>query len=205
MTTNLPATFADGIEIEARALAREWVARAQTGDFIGLGCAPAHPEAGQRFVRRLMAMGANESSFMFALVEFALAGWSDAIAVVDGLISEHVNYFQPLPAFLAYYDQKIRAGHRAQRPRGPKRTNNFMLEILVVTLVMEMLTLGFKEYRYQLGRKRRPSACSIVAEALTEAGLHRGGERAVMEIWRRHKPKVLPGWQKAPPHLLQNQ
>jgi hypothetical protein len=203
--TTLPATFADAAEMQARALAREWIARAQTGDFIGLGCAPAHPEAGQRFVRRLMAMGARDSNFMFALVEFALAGWDDAIAVVDGLISEHVNHYRTLPAFLAYYDQKIRAGHRPARPRGPKRTNSFMLDILAVTLVMEMLTLGLKEYRRQFGRRLRPSACSIVAEALTEAGLHRGGERAVMEIWRRYKPRLVPGWQKAPPHLLQNQ
>src|SRR5262245_18197890 len=149
----LPATYADAVEIQARAVVRDRLAQAQEGDFIGLGCAPAHLEAGQRLVRRLMTIGSYyDSSFMFALVECALAGWDDAIAVVNDLIREHHNYFQPLPAFLAYYDEKIRAGYRVRRPRGPKRTTNFMLDVVIVALVMDTLVLGLRQYRHQLGR-----------------------------------------------------
>ena len=47
--------------------------------------------------------------------------------------------------------------------------------------------------RRQTGRKREPSCCSIVNTAMTEAGLHRGGERAIEAVWSRYKASVLPG------------
>ena len=63
-----------------------------------------------------------------------------------------------------------------------------------MTLIMELIErFDMQPTRRQTGRKREPSYCSIVNTALSEAGLHRGGERAIEAVWFRYKASVLPG------------
>jgi hypothetical protein len=197
------ADFHGALEAEARAYTRQFIANVKEGDFIGLGCELTHPDAGHRLLRRLMSQWSAHSSAtqMFILVEVALAGWEDAQIVCRDLILEYTNRGEPLPSFLAYYNAKILAGDIALHPPGQDKADNIMLDMVAVTLVMELVAMGLKEHRYQLGRKRRASACSIVAEEMAEAGLHRGGEEAVWKIWKRYRPAVVPGMVKAPPKL----
>jgi hypothetical protein len=195
--------FHEAREAAARAYAREFIANVKQGEFIGLGCELTHPDAGHRLLRRLMSQWSAHSSAMqqFMLVEVALAGWKDAEIVCNDLIDEYTNRHEPLPSFLAYYNAKVRRGYVAPRPPGQDKADNIMLDMLAVTLVMELVAMGLKEHRNQVGRKRRASACSIVAEEMAAAGLHRGGEEAVWKIWKRYRPAVVPGWVKAPPKL----
>jgi len=201
----LPAYY-EALEAEALAFARECLAASQEdGDFLGLGCGPLDPEAGRRFVRRMMARWTSyaDDTAMFWLVEVALAGWQDAIVVVNGLIDAHVNRHEPLPSYLAYYDTKIRAGYRAPKPRGRKISADFMQDVVLMTLMMELVArFGLQISRKQIGRKRQPSACSIVATAATEIGLHRGDEEGMRNIWREYEPRLVPGWRFAPPRLI---
>ena len=195
--------FHEALEAEARAYTRQFIANVKQGDFIGLGCELTHPDAGHRFLRRLMSLWSVHSNATqtFMLVEAALAGWEDAQIVCRDLILEYTNRHEPLPSFLAYYNAKVHTGNLTPRSHGPQRADSVMLDVLAVTLVMELVAMGLKEHRYQLGRKRRASACSIVAEEMAAAGLHRGGEEAIWKIWKRYRPAVVPGWVKAPPKL----
>jgi hypothetical protein len=201
--TNLPANYFEALESEARAYTKQFIATAKQGDFDGLGCELTHPDAGHRLLRRLMSQWVAHSSAMqeFMLVEVALAGWEDAQIVCRDLILEYTNRHEPLPSFLAYYNAKVLAGHVAPRPRGSQKADNILIDMLIVTVVMELVARGLQEHRRQLGRKRHASACSIVADAIAEAGLHRGGEEAVWAIWKRYRRAVVPGWVKAPPKL----
>jgi hypothetical protein len=183
------------IEGEALAFAREWVVRANEGDFFGLGCAPLHPDAGRLLLRRLIKGAALGNPFMMAdLVECAEGGWDDAGIALRELIAEFVNRNEPLPAVLAAYNIKLLDPRRAPRTPGRKHGAQHLQDIAVVTLVMELIEqFHLRPTRNQDGRKRRSSACSIASRALTEAGLHRGGEEAMHRIWKRYAPRVLPG------------
>src|SRR4051812_42711853 len=144
----LPANYIDARETHGRAIARSWIADAQEGDFDGLGCALIHPDAGHRFLRRMINLwssGAADSQ-MLTLVEFALAGWEDAAIVCRDLIFEYTNPYEPLPSFLVYYNAKVHAGHTAPKPRGTQAATDLMTDMLMVTLVMELVALGFKEH-----------------------------------------------------------
>ena len=194
--TNLPATWEGAVEREALAFARDWIARCQEGDF-GDGYAPLHPEAGRAFVRRLLKIGAQMSPFnMDNLVELAKAGWDDADVALRDLIAEINNRYEPLPAILAAYNIWL-INPRAPQPRTPKgrkKATNILADIGVATLIMTLIErFPLNPTRSHIGRKRNASACSIAWLTLTEAGLHRGGEEAVQQVWKRYAPTIMPG------------
>ena len=192
--TKLPQTFADAEADQALAHALQFVAAMQQGDFIGLGCAPADPDAGRRFLRRMLAHWMGSARGQLDLVNWALAGWADADIVLRELIVEYSNRHEAPPAFLAFYIGQIASDRTVPRKKGRKKATNLIVDIMAVTLIMDLIErYHLKLTRYQAGKKLKESACSVAAKALSEAGLHRGGERALMKILDRYKPGIFPG------------
>jgi hypothetical protein len=188
----LPATYHEVIGAEALAFARQWIARMREGDFLNLGCAPLHPDAGRRLLRRLIKHYAlHDAASMLQIAEIA-AYWDDADIALRELIQEFHNRHQPLPAYLVTYNDRIIAGYAPTRPRGRKKASNFLQDFCLVYLIVELTgKFGLSARRYQYGKRRRESACSIVATAAAEAGLHRGAEAAVQKLWDRFEPIVV--------------
>lgn len=190
--TNLPATLDD--EAEMFAFAREWIARFREGNFMDLGL------AGHAFVRHLIKQIALMHQFnMDEIVKAANAGWDEADIALRELISEYAQRHEPPPAALAAYLISYSNPNyvRPTRSRGQKKASNIVRDIVFVTLIVELIerfpASELKPTRFQLGRKRQHSACSIVASVLAEAGLYRKGEEAIQKIWKRYSPAVLPG------------
>jgi hypothetical protein len=132
---------------------------------------------------------------MAHLVDLADAGWSDADLSLRELIAE-VSAHGPLPPVLAAYNIKIinPQGLRAARTRGRKKATNFLADLAIVVVVLMLVEkFGLRPTRFQPAKSRRPSACSIVADVMTDANLHRGGETALQEVWRRLSPLVIRG------------
>jgi hypothetical protein len=197
--TQLPATL--DYEAELFAFAREWIAPfREEGNFMDLGFAPLHPECGLAFARRIIKQYALMHPFnMDDIVKKAQAGWDEADLALRELIAEHVDRGKALPSILAAYNVQLLnpRGAPPAKPRGQKKASNIMRDIVITTLIMELIerfpASGLKPTRYQLGRKRQHSACSIVAIVLAEAGLYRKGEETIQKIWKHYAPAVLPG------------
>ncbi len=192
----LPARWEGAVEQEALAFARDWIERCRAGDF-GDGYAPLHPEAGRAFTRRVIKNFALTHPFaMDHIVAAAGEGWDDADIMLRGLIAEYTSRHEPLPAPLASYNIRLinPQTQRPPKPRGRKMAGNVLADIVVAALIMTLLErFPLKPTRSQIGRKRKPSACSIAHAAMTEAGLHRGAEATVQKIWQRYEPAIMPG------------
>jgi hypothetical protein len=192
--TQLPATL---VEAEALTFAREWIARGREGDFIGLGYAPLDPAAGHAFARRMIKQHALANPLNMAEVaECARRGSDDADLALRELAAEMIDRREILPAVLSAYT--IKALHPdLRRLRGQKKAAHLLADISIVALIMELVErFHLKVQRNPLSK--HPSACSITAKALDEAGLSRGGEEAIRKIWGRYSGAVLPGWRMAP-------
>jgi hypothetical protein len=196
--TSLPATL---VEAEALIFAREWIARGQEGDFIGLGCGPLDPNAGHVFARRMIKLHAlGHPLNMAEVIHCAHHGSDDADLALRELAAEMLDRGDPLPAALAAYT--IEALHPAGLPRlrGQKKASNLMQDISIVALIMTLVERFGLSVRRNEATDHRASACSIVARALDEAGLTRGNknpEEAVRKIWRRYSPSVVPGGEQS--------
>jgi hypothetical protein len=188
----LPATVD---EAEAMEFARAWVARANSGDFLGLGCSLLDPECGPRFLRRLMrTIWKSSAHDQLILIELARAGWDDADAVLLDLIFELTNAGQPLPAFLATYNAWRQTERRAPRPRGRKKATNFMADVALVGLAIDIVErFGLRPTRNHVSP--RPSACSVVARVVRPMG-----ERAMEKLWHKYAPIItrgMRGWRNS--------
>ena len=87
----------------------------------------------------------------------------------------------------------------SRRPRSRPRVN-FLAAFVIVLLIMQLLR-RFPDLRlrrhHESGRRRRqqrPSAFSIGAAVLAEAGVGQGGEEAIRKIWEKYGPPVVPGY-----------
>jgi hypothetical protein len=187
----LPKTL---VEAEALRFAREWIARCQEGDFLSLGYPPLHPDAGRAFARHMIKQYALTHPFnMTDVVDAAYGGSEDADIALRELVAEIIDRGEALPTVLGAY--AVGLAHPSPRLRGKKRATNILQDISIVTLIMELVEqFGLKPTRNPLAP--RPSACSIAATAMAEAGLHRGAEKAIAQIWRRYSPAILPVWRQ---------
>ena len=185
-------TYEEANAAAALAFARQRIALFSDGDFANLGCAPLHPDAGRRLVRRLIQHYALlDAASMLEITEMARY-WDEADIALRDLIHEFINRQQPLPAHLAAYNGRIVVGYVPTRPRGRKKASNLLQDFAFVYLIVELgEKFGLKPTRYQTGKKSHASACSIVAQAAAEAGLHRGAEGAIQKIWERFEAIVV--------------
>jgi hypothetical protein len=187
----LPTTF---VEANALAFAREYVARCREGNFLDLGYPLLHNEVSKAFAQRMIKMAMRDADIMLQIIDAAYLGWRDGRDALDSLIFDLTNAHQPLPSFLADYNARRLKGTLPPRLRGRQRSSNILQDIFIVTVIMELIErFDMQPTRRQTGRKREPSHCSIVSKAMAEAGLHRGGERAIEAVWSRYKASVLPG------------
>lgn len=203
--TTLPATLD---EAEALTFARGWIASMREGELGDLGFAPLHPQAGHALVRRLLQIGLENPRQALAILEAARAGWDAADDAIRDVILEHISQGEPVPPLLAEYHAAIVAGQVVAKPQGRKKSTNIVQDICIVVLIIELIERfpDLKPTRSQLESKNRPvkkpSACSITATAMTEAGLHRGTEKAIQEIWRHYSPRILPGYRWQPRNFI---
>jgi hypothetical protein len=179
-------------EAEALAFARERVAELARGDFLELGFPPLHPGVSRAFAQRMIVEAMRNADMMLQVIDAAYLGWRDGRDALDALIMELTNRHQPLPAFLAEYNARRLKGALPARLRGRRKSTNLVQDILACGLIIELIeNFKLRPTRSQIGRKREPSACSIVSQAMAGAGLHRGGERAMQDIWRRYEASLL--------------
>jgi hypothetical protein len=188
----LPATFA---EAQALAFAKERIAIARSGDFFDPGYSAFHPDAGRVFLRRMMGDVASlNGDALLQLIDFARAGFGDADTVLREMIVEHHNRGESLSPFLATYAAEIVSG-RGRGLDGPKPATYFVANLVIVIIMIELMDrFGLNPTRYS---KRRPSASSVMAQALTETGLTRGSEAAIAKIWQLWGQRFLRNWPDA--------
>jgi hypothetical protein len=190
----LPASYGAAVEAEALQFARDFLARAQEGDFMGLGNPPLGPMADHVFARRwckfcaaLHPQGAEQ------VVDLAITyGERSAHEALVELIDEKTDRYEPLGAVLGAYSIRLRRVP-FHAHSGPARTT--LIEDVVFSILILQLVERFhlNPTRYRDRKHERPSACSIAARAAADMGLHRGDEDAFRKIWKRVAPRLLPG------------
>jgi len=184
MTTKLPASL---IEAEAIAFARaelEW-ARNTPIDMGGLDVRFFEADDARRFVRQIVKQYAlNRPGNMMKIADFARAGWDIADEALRDLILDFVQRGEPLPTYLAAYNMEVvRGGFR--RRSGPKKADRLFRDIALMMVVENVgRRFGLRPTRNRASK--RPSACSIVAQAM---GL---SEEAIVAIWKRLGRYLMP-------------
>jgi hypothetical protein len=113
------------------------------------------------------------------VVNSALKGCVDADIVLRELIVEYSNRPGGPPPFLAFYIGQMASDRGvARRPSGRKKATNIVQDLFIVVLIIDLVErFDLKPTRWKIGDERPPAACSIVAAAMAEAGMHRGGRR----------------------------
>jgi hypothetical protein len=186
---------------EARALVARFREPYQGPDdwLFTAGLSPLHPQAGHRMVRGMLKRYALYHPLnMTEVCAWARAGSDDADLALVELIAEFTERGEQLPLGLAAYNLELIHPRRPSRFRGRKKVTHVMQDMIIVTMIILVIERsGLKATRRQ---STKPSACAIVARALEEAGVHRGGEKAIEKIWQRIAPAVLSNgfrWQPA--------
>src|SRR5262249_38238377 len=106
----LPTTL---VEAEALVFVRRWIANCSEGDFIGLGLAPLHPDAGRALAGRMLRHAMQDADRLLAILDLAYAGWKDARDALDDVILDFASRGKPVPAPLVEYDMRV---HKGQLP-----------------------------------------------------------------------------------------
>jgi hypothetical protein len=195
---NLPAK-ATSTWVGASALehARAFLARMrEPAEQLG-GLAPLNPDAGYVMAKYWLRNTALVHPLNLSqLVDLAtIYGEQAAHDVLIELIIERQHRGEDLGPILTAYD--IRLKHAPFKPRGGWSRNNFVEDIVLFTLILDLRErFCLKPTRHQPPKPgSKPSACSVAAEAAEEAALGRGTEGAFQQLWRKYKPSVLPGYQ----------
>jgi hypothetical protein len=165
----------------------------QPGEFIGgtVHAAPLAPEGARPLVLAMLRRYATLSaSNLMEVCHWGREGVDQAHQVLAELAAEYVNRGEPLPQILALYAAEQLHPGIGRRP-GRDRFRFFPQDVCIALLVLfltELLPLrATRSGRSQI----KPSACSVMAVALSEAGIHRGGEAAVQKIWLRYRDMVM--------------
>jgi hypothetical protein len=194
MTSNLPATH---VEAEALALARDRITRLRENGswLLGVEGSALDPATDHLMARRWCKFTAQLNPQNASLVvDLAIRnGERSAHEALVELIDEKTDRNEPLGAVLGAYSIRLRKfPFRAHR--GPSRTTLIEDLALAIVILETVERFCLHPTRNQKGRKRHPSGCSIVMQAAAAAGLHRGGEEAFQQIWKRYAPVILPGY-----------
>jgi hypothetical protein len=191
--TILPATW---LEAEASEFARIWIRRICGADFFGSGHNALEPEAARWFVNRIIRLCIETHPLHAArIVEYAVHGSAFADQALRDLIAEKTNRGEPLGAVLGGYNIRLMnrdVRHHSGKQKADYLVQDVLIAFLVLTLVERFPPL--RPTRSQIGWKRHPSACSIVATVLGEIGLQRGDEKAIGKIWERYGGNLADGY-----------
>jgi hypothetical protein len=174
-------------EADAVAYARDLVRQARDGkiELFGVPLNGFDKDDNRTAVRKLIEYVAVASpNAMLDLPHLARAGWGLAH---EALLSLHVQYEhegKPRPPPLATYIMECAAGRTYPRVPSKKREDYFLRKIAITSIV----GLVCEHFKLKPTRSRssyrKPSGCSIVAQALGEE--HMGiGEDAVTAIWQQ--------------------
>jgi hypothetical protein len=189
--TQLPATY---IEADALAFARDWIA---WGRYDPQGI--FHPNATTLYGTSAMKDWARWAPFgADDVVYFAENGCKEADVALKQLIAEHLDRGEPLTAVLTAYNIRLLNPNRVGRKHGAGRAENFLRDFGITFLVIHLME-RFGLRPTQRDRKTKlhpPSACSIAATALTEAGINIPmGPKGVQKIFSRYLPALAgTGW-----------
>jgi len=164
------------------------------------GIAPLQPGGGRIMLRQLLKRFAFWNPLNLSqLCVWARNGWDDADLALRELIAEFAEHGVPMPATLSAYSLELIQPNRVlpAPARGRKKATQLLQDICITVLVILLVEEhGLTPTRRQ---KSRPSACSVVAEALAEKGIHRGSEAAINKVWERCSPRILNGFQAKMP------
>ena len=153
--------------------------------------APLAPEGARPLALAMLKRHARTSTWALSqVIHWAYEGFDEAHQVLGEIAAEHVERDEPVPDILKGYVVENFHQRSGRRLPGPDRAKFFAQNICVALLVMwltELLPLrATRSGRSQV----KPSACSVMATALSEAGIHRGGEAAVQKIWLNYRDLV---------------
>ena len=135
----------------------------------------------RRLARQMLKISAlADAAQMVTIANYARAGWDLADEALREFILEFENAGKQKPTYLSAYNMEIVVqGLVPQRVPGPKKADNFLRDIVIASTVEEVA----KKFSLKPTRSRfspRPSACSVVADALVTA------EETVVTIWKRY-------------------
>jgi hypothetical protein len=133
-----------------------------------------------------------------SVILLARTGDADAIAVLRDVIMEMRSRRVPLPLELENFELERLHGAMGHAPPGSKRKNKVLRDLCIVMIVAEVADRFGLELTGRSARHR--SACSIVAEALGEAGINMAPKRveAICERYSGVMPTAAPGWSTRP-------
>ena len=170
----LPVTYE---EAAASSYAREWIDRVRAGP-VDPFSADAAREALARWLKVIACH--NERSAAFVL-EMAIVGIEGASEALEELIKEREAGNEEIGHALATYENiRLNRGRPPIHPPRGRPDENFLADLAIRYLVRDLL-LQFPGLRLRRrNRAGKPSACSIVADAL--GNLRSVSEDAVRKI-----------------------
>jgi hypothetical protein len=179
--TQLPATY---LEAQTLAFARDWIKRA---------CEPQGcfgPDAMEVYGKSFMMAYAQSTFGADDIVYFAENGCEQADLVLRELIAGYNDRDEPLGAVLRAYNIRLINPMRKPKQSGPAKANNFLRDMGITMLVIHLRDEFNLRPSQRTNRKTKvhpPSACSIAATALTEAGINIPlGSKGVEKVWRHY-------------------
>jgi hypothetical protein len=168
----LPATF---LEAEAIAVVEHWVDVLQ--DKLTTEASRSHLRA---YIREQIQKGAIPT---IRVIEAADHGEPDCDRALRELIIEMVNRDELPPVLLRAYMAKALLRCPASYPRGSYFLDTWHRDIGIAVLVLFTAQIWGLEINRNVASTDWPSACSVVAHALTNRG-HKISEKTVGTIYR---------------------
>ena len=195
---NLP-TYSQAIVLEAREATDRLVDQFKQHALFAndsLSTLPAlHKDAGHELIQKMIkgiinAVGANDNDVQMWLIRLAnFHGVEDAHVILLEWIRDYHQKGQPLPTYLATYDDVLRDDFVSRT--GSPRSKNIAADIAICCLVFN-LTQSPYCFHARSRHRHKPSASSIVAEALADAGISRGGADGILNVWKEYGRGLLP-------------
>jgi hypothetical protein len=189
---HLPETME---EAQARAFAREWIARVAAPGYFDSGEGAFDPAGAHGWVRQLIRLEIEAHPLQAAMiVEYAVLGSAAADQVLRELIAERTERNEPLGAVLGGYNIRLmNLDTNTHHRHGKSQVDNLVADIVIATLVLQLVErFGIRPTRKSAWR---PCACSIVAEVMAELHLYRGDWEAVQKVWNRYQRAITAGYQ----------
>jgi hypothetical protein len=195
--TRLLATV-DPHEAEIRQDAKEFLRRMRSGEGDPFDADAPH-EWTRAYYKAIAASGERNPTFV---ADAARAGMADAHEALADLISERNSRGEPPGMALGSYIDSVfnRGGPAPVRLPEGRTQENFVADLAVVFLLIYLQRKHGLKLRRNPASKH-PSACSIAADVLREAGVWAwGGEERVRKVWERHGPPAIPTYRdRLPP------